>query len=339
MKLAENGGTCFETVHKRKDGSEFPVEVSSVGTNVGGEMILCSIVRDISERKKAEADLNRSRKQLNEVREYEKMKTEFLANLSHEFRTPLNVILTSQQLLNLYIENRDFTENIIENISKNLKFMRLNCNRLIRLTSNLIDLTKIDSGLFKINLDYYDIVNIVEEITLSVAEFIKDKGIKFLFDTDFEEKTIICDFEIIERIILNLLSNAIKFINIGGKIEVRLYSNSDESICISIKDDGSGIPEDKLIMIFDKFTQADKTFTRNQEGSGIGLSLVKSLVEMHKGNIKVESEEGKGSEFIVELPTNVLQIEKENNYSNAYYSNREGILEKINIEFSDIYWS
>jgi signal transduction histidine kinase len=149
-----------------------------------------------------------------------------------------------------------------------------------------------------------------------------------------EEKIIACDPEKIERIMLNLLSNAVKFSKSGGRIEVNLY-NKDEKVLISVKDNGIGIPEDKLGVIFERFRQVDKSLTRNHEGSGIGLSLAKSLVEMHGGTIFVKSEIGKGAEFVVELPTAVLL--KEEPRCSAGNSGKKDNFEKVSIEFSDIY--
>jgi signal transduction histidine kinase len=183
----------------------------------------------------------------------------------------------------------------------------------------------------KLNLKNYDIVNVVEDIALSVADYVEDKGIELIFDTDVEEKRMAVDVDKIERVILNLLSNAIKFTNGGGQILVNLWDKG-ESVLIAVKDTGVGIPKDKLDIIFDRFGQVDKTLSRNREGSGIGLSLVKSIVEMHEGDIMVQSKVDEGSEFIIELP---VRLAPENETSdNILYETR---VEKVSIEFSDIY--
>ncbi|MDF2879427.1 MAG: sensor signal transduction histidine kinase, partial [Clostridia bacterium] len=154
------------------------------------------------------------------------------------------------------------------------------------------------------------------------------------FDTDIEEKIVACDSDKIERIILNLLSNAIKFTKSGGKIEVTL-ADADDTIKISIKDTGIGIPKEKQNFIFERFIQIDKSLSRNREGSGIGLSLVKSLVELHNGNISVNSVHGQGSEFIIVLPAFVLpQAEVSLDFPSAPIESK---IDRINIEFSDIY--
>lgn len=269
-------------------------------------------------------------KQLNDAIEYDKIKTEFFSNISHEFKTPLNVILSIIQTLEL----KNDTKGDIKDLEY-LKVMKKNCLRLVRLVNNVIDIAKLDANYFNLRKQNCDIVSLVEDITLSIIDYAKNKGISLVFDTDIEEKIIACDPEQIERIVLNLLSNAIKFTRKGGHILVSL-SDLNDKIQISVKDDGIGIPKDKQKSIFNRFEQVDKSLTREYEGSGIGLSIVKALVEKHNGTITLNSELGKGSEFIIELPCEVLEEkEAEANASKNLFIN--DYAENINIEFSDIY--
>jgi signal transduction histidine kinase len=161
------------------------------------------------------------------------------------------------------------------------------------------------------------------------------------FDTDTEEKFMECDPDKIERVMLNLLSNAVKFTKKNGKITVNIHDNEDKVI-ISVKDNGIGIQKDKQDLIFQRFHQVDKSLTRSHEGSGIGLSLVKSLVELHGGTIKVESEYGDGSEFIIILPTHIRNSEANKKALDeavlAAGRPAESHVETINVEFSDIYF-
>ena len=212
--------------------------------------------------------------------------------------------------------------------------MKQNCYRQLRLVNNMIDITKLDAGFFELTLQNCNIVNIVESVTLSVAEYIESKSIELIFDTDIEECIISCDPEKIERVILNLLSNSIKFTKPGGSMTVNMYDKG-ENIIISIKDTGIGIPNDKLDIIFDRFRQVDRSLTRKQEGSGIGLSIVKSLVEIHGGKISVLSEYGIGTEFIIEFP--VIVLPKENDICGVFEVETQERIERIHIEFSDIY--
>lgn len=309
------------------DGRELDVETKAVPYVYNEKPAVLVIIGDISERKKAlEKD-----KALKEAMEYDRIKNEFMANISHELRTPLNVIFGAVQLIEYYSENNSVCENK-QNITKYSKSMRQNCYRMLRLVNNLIDLTRLDSGFLKLNLQNHNIINIIEDITLSVAQYIESKNINIEFDTEVEEKYLACDADMIERIMLNILSNAVKFTPKGGSIWVNVYDRGD-FILISIKDSGIGIPEDKLQVIFDRFRQVDKTLTRNTEGSGIGLNLVKSLVELHEGEICAESKCGQGSEFIVELPVRTVPWDE----VAATIDMPQGKVERIHIEFSDIY--
>ncbi len=329
MPLLEQNFIC-------PDGTIVDVEVAATAFTYKGKNSVMIVMRDITKRKKTE-ELRRkaeeNKRLLDEALKYDKLRTEFFANLSHEFRTPLNVILSALQLLEVYLQNQSFIYAEKTNNYKNI--MKQNCLRLLRLVNNLIDITKIDSDFFEVNCQNHNIVNIVEDITLSVAEYIENNNLKLLFDTDVEEKIIACDPDKIERIMLNLLSNAVKFSKHSGMIRVNVHDKG-ESIVISVKDNGVGIPEEKQAIIFERFRQVDKTFTRNHEGSGIGLSLVYSLVEMHGGKIFVVSEYDVGSEFVIELPVKVLD-EVDNTEVNEKSEIQQDYMERINIEFSDIY--
>lgn len=298
-----------------------------------GQPTILSIIHDISSEKQVEAlknSVDESLELLKETREHNEFMTEFFSNISHELKTPLNVIFSAIQVLNIY---KDFNNNedFLTNHDKYLKIMKQNCYRLMRLINNLLDMTRLDSGFLKLNLQNLNIVSVVEDITLSVAPYVESKGLSLIFDTEDEEIIMSIDPDKIERIMLNLLSNALKFTESGGHIFVNIISK-DDYIIISVKDTGTGIPADKLNLIFDRFWQADKTLKRNHEGTGIGLSLVKSFVEMHLGSIKVKSSLGEGSEFIISLPVKIQEDTIQN--ENLMF---ETNIEKINLEFSDIY--
>jgi PAS domain S-box-containing protein len=303
----------------------------------GNILGIIGVSRDRTERSKKEEfqkSIEEERRRLNELKEADRIRTEFFANISHELRTPINVIFSALQMEELLL--KDFSnENISVDKFKYTKMMKQNCYRLLRLISNLIDITKIDTNYFQINKINHDIVSIIENVTLSVAEYIENKGISITFDTDVEEKIIAYDPEKIERIILNLLSNAVKFTPCGGNITIKIEEHTSD-ICIRVKDTGRGIPKNKLNSIFDRFVQVDKSLTRTNEGSGIGLSIVKALVELHGGTISVTSEEGQGTEFFIYLPCKLVECGT-SIISASGVEISESYIEKINIEFSDIY--
>lgn len=272
----------------------------------------------------------------------EKKKSQFYANLSHELKTPLTVIFASTQLIETTnLLNYDNIER--EKIQRQVKHIKQNCYRLIKIINNIIDTSRCENGYMPVKMGNHNIVSIVEEISLSIVRFAETKGVEIIFDTDIEEKYTTCDPDIIERILLNLISNALKFSSRDSSILISIIG-CDNEVIIKVKDNGIGIPIDKQKLIFERFGQVDSSLSRNQEGSGIGLSLVKSLVEVHNGTIAVCSEPGKGSEFIITLPVTLLPDsatdQSDAGTESSAHRTKSGahsLIEKINIEFSDIY--
>ncbi|AKL95706.1 sensor histidine kinase ResE [Clostridium aceticum] len=333
--LKTTGKQVYETVMRIVDGSLRNVVVNKAlfTDGMGNPSGIVGVITDISDKKERymlEERVVEKRRIIDEILEQDKMKTEFFSNISHELRTPLNVILGSVQLIETYSRDRVYCENQGK-VIKNVTIMKQNCYRLLRLVNNLIDITKIDALAFEVHLKNCDVVRIVEEITLSVSNYIENKGIHLIFDTDIEEKIIACDDEKIERIMLNLLSNAVKFTPQRGTILVSIH-HDDDHLYIEVKDSGKGIPPEKLQEVFERFCQVTDLFSRHHEGSGIGLSLVKALVEMHGGKISAESELDKGSTFNIQLPTRVVEEDWQ-----LSPPAKQDHVERINVEFSDIY--
>ncbi|ERI90889.1 PAS domain S-box protein [Clostridiales bacterium oral taxon 876 str. F0540] len=261
-----------------------------------------------------------------ELEKIAKLKDEFFTVISHELRTPLTIIYSSLQLAYDIYSNE-----ISENIDKTLRRIDQNCSRLLKLINNILDLSKAEAGFLTLNNCWFDIVSVTEGITASVNLYAKSKGIELIFDTNEEEVLVCLDKEKYERILLNFLSNAVKFTPEGKQILVTIEDDKN-NITLSVKDEGIGIPEDKLNYIFDRFAQVNTSLSRRAEGTGIGLSLVQKLVEYMNGDIKVKSKEGIGSEFFVRFNKISLQS-KPQLVTETIGSN---ISEKIDIEFSDI---
>ncbi|WP_315115987.1 GAF domain-containing sensor histidine kinase [uncultured Clostridium sp.] len=262
-----------------------------------------------------------------EALEYQKLKKELMLNISHELKTPINVIHTALQMCNLVLDDSENDNSAL--LKTYFNIMKKNCYRLLRIADNTLDISSIDAGCYELNIENIDVVSLIENVTMSSVQYAKAKGIDLIFDTDVEEKYLACDGGKIEKIMLNLLSNALKFTKRGGQVFVKIKDRNDH-IYISVKDTGIGIKSDKIDAIFDKFEQADRSLCRKNEGSGIGLSLVKALAEVHNGKVWVNSEYGKGSEFVVKLPIKNCTMENHNFY---HFTD----LDKIKIEFSDIY--
>lgn len=284
------------------------------------------VSRDLQQRKEIEA----LKSKYEEVRQYDQIKNEFFANLSHELRTPINILYSCMQLMD--VKRFDEEEQFLQYYDKYEKTMKQNCFRMLRLVNNLIDITKIDSGFIKVDFCNYDIINLVENITMSVIPYVEAKKINIVFDTEIEELEIRCDPDKIERVMLNLLSNSVKFTEKEGTIQVNI-NVSNEWVQIRVKDDGVGIPIHMREFVFERFIQTDKSFNRAKEGSGIGLALVKSLVELHGGKVYLNNEITVGSEFIVLLP-NIKETEVDCKCRELDY---KPTVDRISIEFADIY--
>jgi PAS domain S-box-containing protein len=316
----------------RQNGSKLIAEIATTTIPDKTGLSCLSYVKDMTEYKLMLED---NKKLLDQALEYDRLKTEFFANISHELKTPLNIMLSSVQLLNILYKNKDNNLNrFFSAYEKYIGGIQQNSYRLLKLVNNLIDITKFDSGFFKMDYINLNIVEIVEDITQSVAPYIDSRGISLIFDTDIEEKIQAVDVLKLERIILNLLSNAVKFTPAGGTIQVTVEDKQD-AVAIVVSDTGCGIPEDRHELIFERFRQVDSLLTRRAEGSGIGLALVKILVEAHNGTLTVKSALGAGSEFTVELPSIISEASADDLLH--VKSDEQSKIERIHIEFSDIY--
>ena len=229
----------------------------------------------------------------------EQNKNNYFVNLSHELRTPLNVLCGISQLIRNISKKEMFITH--DKLSYYMDIMDRNTSRLLNLINNIMDNTKIENNSYVLNKEDIDIVYLVEETVIDMRDYIEEKGLEFIFDTDVEEKLINCDKSEIERCIINLVSNAVKFTPKGGLIEV-IVSDLDDKVKISVKDNGIGISEENKKLIFDRFNQVVDKNSESKGGSGLGLTICKQLITLHGGDIYVESEFGKGSEFIIILP-------------------------------------
>ncbi len=296
-----------------------------------GRYYLLTTAYDITDRKHM-LQIEDKNRLLREQLKYDSLKANFLANISHELKTPVNIIFSSLQLCSI-IMHKDSVEEIRNGIQKQADIMRQNCYRLIRLVNNLIDITKAGSGYIKLNLENCNIVSLIRNIANSVSEYGSNNGIDINFSSDEEQVIIACDMEKVERIILNLLSNAIKFTPRKGSVNINVSSDKDE-VRISVRDTGIGIPKFKQKNLFRRFYQVNSSFTRPNEGSGIGLSLSKSLAELHNGNLYINDKYKNGCEFILELPVKTLRKSRKKNIK----SYRSCHVDMIKVEFSDIYF-
>ncbi|MBC5631078.1 PAS domain-containing sensor histidine kinase [Clostridium sp. NSJ-6] len=285
------------------------------------------ILRDIKYRK----DYENMILKLKQKEDDEKLKNQFFTNISHEFKTPVNVIYSAMQMQEKYIDDGNLV-----GCRKYTSSIRQNCFRLIKLINNILDINKIESGYYSPTKKIVNIVEKVEDITKSIIDYASFKGIEVIFDTVEEEIFCSCDEDSIERIVLNLISNAIKYNEHGGLLYVNI-EKAEDKVAIFFKDNGCGIDKDRVDTIFNRFERGDTTLYRKAEGSGIGLNLVKSMVEINNGNISIESEVGKGTTVRVELP--VVKCDVEDYYKlQDEFTFENTLVPKVEIEFSDIYF-
>lgn len=227
------------------------------------------------------------------LQEVDQLKSRFFANISHEFRTPLTLILSPLK------EKISKADNPTD---KSLfEMMQRNASRLLGLINELLDLSKLESGKLRLLVAKNDINDFVKPIIASFASLAEQKGIVYVANVPKESFHMYFDKDNVQKILNNLLSNAFKFTPDQGRISVDI-SNDSKCYIIEVRDSGKGIPEAQIPLVFERFQQLENDVDGQQAGSGIGLALIKELVELHHGKIKVESEIDVGSVFKVMLP-------------------------------------
>ncbi|CEP81721.1 ATP-binding protein [Paraclostridium sordellii] len=267
-------------------------------------------------------------KELDLVNNQHHVKNEFLINTSKCLKDPIENISKINDKLEK--NKHKYNSNHINNYTK---LVKRNCYRIQRLINNMKEIADTENGVSSENFVSYDIVKLTKNIVDIIEKNYSNKGINIKFKSNINSYNMIIDVDKMERAILNLISNSIKFSEMGSYIEVNITRENKE-IKISVKDEGVGIPKDRMNFIFTKFGQIDRTLSRNTEGCGVGLALVKEIVNLHKGQIHVQSEEGVGSTFTIILQENIGFIDKKIFEREDYKS----IEEKINVEFADIYF-
>ncbi len=255
-------------------------------------------------RQRLKHDLQIEHVQAEKLHELDRLKSRFFANISHEFRTPLTLILGP-------IENlrQRFTD---DDAKKELGMMQRNGQRLLRLINQLLDLSRLEAGKLKLETRPGDLLAFLKGVVFSFESLAKQRRIDLQFQSSESLPPGYFDADKLEKVLVNLLSNAFKFTAEGGKISVQLSVISKQSsrdqlltdycLLITVRDTGSGIPADYLPRIFDRFYTTGEGYAKEHQGSGIGLALTKELVELHHGEIAVTSDVGKGTAFTVRLP-------------------------------------
>lgn len=291
---------------KRKDGSIFPSMLSGVsiydedGNLIGRTVALTDMTEIFEARTKlqnAEASL---REEYEELRKIDRIKEEFLAMITHELKTPLVPVLGYVDLL-----LAEQFGKLADNQKEKLQIIKSNTSHLLKIISDLLDLQKLEIGQFRLDKKRHNLVEIINETIRTMKPVIKSKGIITSCSLE-DDMFCTCDETRIEQVIRNLINNAIDFCpQHNGRILIKLYHEGETNVRIIVKDNGTGLPANKLEKVFVKFYQVDKSTTREHGGTGLGLSVCKGIIESHGGKIWIESEgEGKGAEIHILLPLN-----------------------------------
>ena len=251
--------------------------------------------KNIEEAKnKIEITLNELKIAQAKLQALDKSKSRFFANISHEFRTPLTLILGQiESVMSSGLNTKE---------KGKLQVANRNANRLLVLINQLLDLSKIESGSMELRSTDQNIVLFLKNIFYSFESLAESKDITLKFDSILDNVLVKYDPDKMEKVFNNLLSNAFKFTPAGGKINVSLSLKPEKMVEINLKDSGIGISKDNLRFVFDRFYQVDETSSSGFAGTGIGLALTKELIELHGGKISVDSVSGKGSVFTLQLP-------------------------------------
>jgi len=285
--LEEHGSWSGEIQSKRKNHSVFSafVSVTLLRNAKGNPAGVLSVVRDITDRKKMEDKLV----------EVDRMKSEFIANTSHELRTPLQSVMGfAKLLLSGRVKDPQKQEEFLKIIDKQSE-------HLVMLIDDLIDVQRLESGKFHVDKHPVRIDEIIAEAARELNNLAEERYIEIVQEAEPSLPDVSADRLRIKQVIVNLLNNAIKFSNEHGKIWLK--ANIDNSnLLIQVVDEGIGIPKNAIGRIFERFQQVDGSLTRRAQGTGLGLYIVKQIVEAHGGRVWVESKENKGSTFSLTLP-------------------------------------
>ena len=311
-------GKRHEIEITRRDGSRFPAEVSVGQMQLGDEWNYIVTLRDITQKKAAEAELNEHRHHLEDLvrdrtadlmivrdqaEQANRAKSAFLANMSHELRTPLNAIIGYSELLHEDAQTLGAGE-----LADDLGKIYSSGKHLLSLINSVLDLSKIEAGKMEMHVNRFDVSMLVNEVATTVTTLMAKNGNQFVLNCEGRLGSMQADSLWVRQSLLNLLSNAAKFTKQGQvELNVRRTDRSDEAtLLFTVTDNGIGMSDDQISTLFQAFQQADATTSTRYGGTGLGLTISRTLCRTMGGDVQASSELGKGSTFVISLPAVVV---------------------------------
>lgn len=291
-----NGVRGMDTAIKCKDGAKVPILKNTKKISIDGEKYILENFQDISDWKEAERATIDA---MFLAEEANRVKSEFIANMSHELRTPLNSVNGYSEIL-----LEETVDILNERHRKFLEYISISGNRLLKLINDILDVSKMESGELKVNYEEVTVNEVFESVLNAISPLAKKKDIELSSSIVPEKFSLNADKFLLKQILLNLSSNAVKFTPDGGNVILKAHL-MDDVVEFSVIDTGIGISAEDISKLFIPFHQVDSKLSRKYAGTGLGLSVVKRFVEMHAGEVLVESKPGKGSNFIFRIPVNL----------------------------------
>lgn len=302
------------TIQKQSSRQRMILWISAILLMAGILIFLYLKKRQDLQRKTAEVETEKAQlkaqlehAEVERLQELENVRSKFFANISHEFRTPLTLILNPAEQL--------IKDSVKSEHKKYLHIIQRNASKLLKLVNQLLDLSKLEGGKAKLSIELFDLKKFCNAICGLFDSLAVHQGIEMTLEFPEDELIVWFDKDVVEKILVNLLSNAFKFTPSGGEIHIKVSRVSKDEIEIAVRDTGIGIPKENMENLFDRFLSFSDSDL--QRSSGIGLSLVHELVQLHKGHIEVQSESGVGSVFTIIIPVNKASFSEDEIFTNS----------------------